>query len=353
MTDAFTSSMAASGIGASWMPVDLSSALLNGGDGPVPELLKREDDACLLYLGKTHTIAGESESLKTWLALIAVVEALNAGQHVLFLDYEDSAVGIVGRLIALGCQPLIILDHFSYVSPAEPYGPAARSILMDALTRPPLLTVIDGITEAMASNGLDPLSNADAAKFRALLPDPLAALGAAVAMIDHVPKSREANKRYAIGAQHKLAAVTGASYIVELVKPFGHGLHGMSKIIISKDRIGRIREHSPGNVAGMLRLESQLDGSVLARIEPPERERRAEDSSIFRPTVLMERISETVAQNPGLSGRAVVEMTRGKLTQKRTALELLLAEGFVTAKRDGNSYRHFSARPYRQEENRR
>jgi hypothetical protein len=210
---------------------------------------------------------------------------------------------------------------------------------------------VDGITEAMAAHGLNPIDNADVARFAGILPRPLADAGAVVVLIDHVSKSREARGRYAIGAQHKLAAVTGAAYTVELIKPFGHGLHGVAKITIAKDRPGRVREHSR-KVAGVLHLDSQPDGSVMAQITLPARQLQAadDDAAPFRPTVLMHRISEVIERQPGLSGRAVIAATQGKTDHKKLALELLIAEGYVAADRAGNARRHTSLGPFRTED---
>jgi hypothetical protein len=93
------------GIGASWQPVDLTAALTGGHSDPPPAILTRTDGHRLLYAGKVHTISGETESLKTWLALLATVEVIAGWSHVLFIDYEDSADGIAGRLLGLGCAP--------------------------------------------------------------------------------------------------------------------------------------------------------------------------------------------------------------------------------------------------------
>jgi hypothetical protein len=62
----------------------------------------------------------------------------------------------------------------------------------------------------------------------------------------------------------------------------------------------------------------------------------------------MERVSLVVESRPGLSGRAVADLAKGKAAHKRTALELLIAEEFVTVKREGNALKHFSQRPYRE-----
>lgn len=250
-------------------------------------------------------------------------------------------------MVALGCARQAITEFFHNVQPSEPYGPPAAAVLNAAITVPLALAVIDGVTEAMAAHGLDPLSNAEVAAFNARLPKPLAATGSIVAMIDHVTKSREGRGRYAIGAQHKLSAVDGAAYILELVRPFGHGLHGIAKVIVAKDRPGWVREKSPRNLAGTLHLHSQADGSVLGSIAAPKDVAVAEDASAFRPTILMQRVSEYVEKTPGLSGRAIIAAVSGKTDHKRLALELLIREGYVAAEKAGNAHRHRSARPFR------
>jgi AAA domain len=332
--------------GLSWRPVDLTAALDGGNVDAGPVLLERDDGLCLFYNGKIHTISGESESLKTWLVLLACVTVINQGYHALFVDYEDSADGIVGRLTALGCAREVILGRFHYVRPGEPYGPPAVAVLARYLPDPLAVVVIDGVTEGMAAHGLDPLSNADVAAFNARLPRPFADTGAIVAMIDHVTKNREARGRYAIGAQHKLAAVDGAAYVLEVMRPFGRGLQGMARIIVAKDRAGHVRGRSPGNVAGFLHLRSEPDGSVIASIAAPKAV-VAEDGAAFRPTILMQRISEYIESTHGMSGRAIIAAVKGKAEHKRLALELLIKEGYVVVERAASAHRHESLRPFR------
>ena len=69
----------------SWTPQDLAEALA-GDDIPPPEILARTDGKALLYRGRTHAFIGESESCKTWGALLAVAERLRAGEMVLWVD---------------------------------------------------------------------------------------------------------------------------------------------------------------------------------------------------------------------------------------------------------------------------
>lgn len=68
--------------------------------------------------------------------------------------------------------------------------------------------------------------------------------GAAVVVIDHVGKDREARGRFAIGAQSKMSYLTGASYMVEILEPLGVGMIGKLSIRIGKDRRGQVRPKS-------------------------------------------------------------------------------------------------------------
>ncbi|HEY9379500.1 MAG TPA: hypothetical protein VIQ02_20675 [Jiangellaceae bacterium] len=55
----------------------------------------------MFYPGRCHTIASESEAGKGWLTQHAAVYELDRGQHVLYVDFEDEAAAVVGRLLAL------------------------------------------------------------------------------------------------------------------------------------------------------------------------------------------------------------------------------------------------------------
>jgi KaiC/GvpD/RAD55 family RecA-like ATPase len=83
-------------------------------------MLTRTDGVFLLYDGAVHTISGESESGKTWLTLLAVLQLLQAEENALFIDFEDRADRVIARLLALGATPQQIRDHFAYVRPDRP-----------------------------------------------------------------------------------------------------------------------------------------------------------------------------------------------------------------------------------------
>lgn len=328
----------------SWAPVDLAAVIDGGHLDEPPPFFARTDGACLLYRGKIHVFSGEPESCKGWGALHACRERLAAGEHVLYIDFEDVAATVVPRLINLGVEHEAIRERFHYVQPDEPVGDAAWRDLEPALSTEPTLAVIDGVTEALVVHGLDLIDNSDVAKWLALLPRRLTAAGMTTVQIDHVGRDREARGRNSIGAQHKLAGVD-VHYTFDVVEPFGRGREGKVLLNIGKDRPGHVRQlaDEAKRVAEM-RLSSGADGSVRIEIGTPGVEAEVQT---FRPTVLMERVSKAIGEHSGLTKSAIRSTVKGNNDYKDAALELLVAESYVEARREGQAHRHFSLRPFR------
>jgi hypothetical protein len=333
---------------STWEPVNLAAVLAGEVAQVEPTLLARSDGALLLYPGKVHSFAAESEAGKSWLALLACRQAVEAGAHVLYLDFEDSAGGVVERLLALGAHPDVLLDRFHYVRPNDPIDAAARLRVLQILEAWPIaLAVIDGVTEAMVISGWSISDNDDVARFYTALPRLCAREGAAVVLIDHVVKDRDQRGRYAIGGQHKLAGIDGAAYALEVLVPFGRGRAGKSKLIVQKDRPGFVRSIAVGGrILGEFHLRSSEAGAV-AEVTPP-----AELGDTFRPTVLMERISRTLelATEP-MTLRQLRTVVHGNHQAKDTALQTLIAEGYVATRPAARgAVLHTSERPFRADE---
>ncbi len=83
---------------ASWLPASLPSAFAAGLVTPDTRVLARKDGFHLFYRGRVNNLIGESESGKTWVALLAVVQEIKAGNKVVFVDYEDSITALLVRL---------------------------------------------------------------------------------------------------------------------------------------------------------------------------------------------------------------------------------------------------------------
>lgn len=345
VTSADTASTAGRG---AWQPADLTDILDGTYEPPRTTVLTRTDGFALLYPGTTNAIFGESESGKSWVALHACAQQILAGQHVLYLDFEATAAVTAIRLAMLGVPADAILAQFHYIAPDTPLNQDAtdqlRSLLAD---RQPTLAVLDGITGAMGLHGWNPLDNADAEQFDRLLPRALAHSGPAVLMVDHVPKSREADAKYAMGAQHKRAAISGAAYRVDVLATLAPGAHGRLKVSISKDRHGTVRGTHPTQ-AGVFHLDSSDPDAPRAQLEPPSHAPAGQD---VRPTYLMEQVSRCLETSPDeLNQREVLALVDGKTQYVRKALAVLVEEGYVAQSLAGQKHLHRSVKPYRDEE---
>ena len=325
-------------IGTSWAPVDLGPVLAGEVPDDTPGMLARADGPCLLYPGKLHQVAGEPEACKGWLACLATAERLMAGERTVYFDFEDTEASIVARLRALGVADEALLERFAYVRPHEPLTPANSGELSALLFVEPTLVVVDGVTEALTIHGLDLNNNADIAKWLELLPRVVTRSGAACLLIDHVTKDRESRDRFAIGAQHKLAGIDVA-YGLQVVEPFGRGRAGLVKVKVAKDRPGHVRQHAVENLVATMHLASEADVVTVELRAPTAAE-------VFRPTVLMGRVAEAVAAEPGMTSNGIEKGVKGNAAAKRTALRLLVEEGFIDQRPDGQALRHYAARPF-------
>lgn len=329
-----------------WSPIDLTSAW-DDPTGPIqPTILARRDGFNLLYAGSIHTISGEPESGKSWMALIATAQQLDDGHRVVYIDFEDRPDRIVGRLRALGATRDAVISRFHYLRPDAALNPAGARDLDQAVTGASLV-VLDGVTEAMTLHGLSLMDNEDAARFLALLPRRIANLGPAVLQIDHVVKDSESRGRYAIGAQHKLAGLDGAAYGCKVIDPFARGKRGKALITVHKDREGAVREQAQGmSVAELILDSSGDDGKLYAWLDSPTSS--VDETGNFRPTILMEKISRFVEAHPGILKGEVEKQVRGKGTALRQALSILITEGWIREEK-GPSFKIYlhETTPYR------
>lgn len=335
-----------------WRPVDLTAVLDGTHQPPEPTVGARDDGVGLFYSGRVHSVSSESEGGKTWLALLAARHELEAGNSVVYLDFEDDEGGVVGRLLALGTDREQIRDRFAYIRPEDSIESLVNRVdLLDVIqTLRPTLTVFDGITEAMSLHGLELKDNTDIAKFGKMLPRWVADQGPAVVALDHVVKDREGRGRYSIGGVHKLNGINGAAYLLDNRRPFGVGITGTSGVYIAKDRPAQLRKHAlPSNGLHWfadLTLTSRDETFIEAELSVPARK----DDGGFRPTVLMAKISKTLAVNPkGLSKSAIEAAVGGKHEAVRLALEMLVNEGCVLEQKNGNAKVHTLARPFEED----
>lgn len=237
------------------------------------ELLKRHDGKALLYRGAVHSIAGDPGIGKTFAALIAVLQAITAGEGALTVDYEDTPGRLRNRLLALGATAAQLALVYGIDRPGR-LLPDHVTQLVDLITDENIaVAVIDSATEAIEAHDLDENQGRDYARWQRLTADRLAQAGAAVVIIDHRTKppegkaSKAARNLWSVGSRHKLAGISGAAYILESREPFARthpGRTGVLDLIIAKDRHGAIGAR--GDIAARIQLTPTTEGAITTHI---------------------------------------------------------------------------------------
>jgi len=327
---------------------DLADAIA-GRDIPAPKYLERTDGIPLLYPGRVHWLQGESESLKSWAAQLAGAQVLLADGNAPYIDFEDDDRGVVARLLALGVPAATIgnPDRFRYIRPDEPLHARNGTLLPGAVTLGQHmqhtwhLAVIDGVTEAMTVEGLNLMDNGDVARWMALLPKRIAATGAAVAVIDHVVKAKEAQGRYALGGGHKLAGVSGATYRFVTTRPMsratnGKEVTGVAIITVEKDRPGYVRAKAENKVIAVLELTAYPDGSVIGRLVPP-----GETTTVMPEWSLCLAVLHHLDTYEGAAKNGLEKDITGNAEAIRAATAWMVNEGWVEVRKEGNAHRHY------------
>jgi hypothetical protein len=231
---------------------------------------------------------------------------------------------VLERLRALGVTDERIRTAFAYLRPAEPLSDEAsdhvRRLIVELSSR---LVVFDAFNPALALHGYDPNSSRDVEDFFRRVVDPFCRLGAAVVLPDHVTKARESRGKYAYGSERKQTGVD-VHLGLTVIEPFGRGRRGKAKVTVHKDRPGFLERPSPG----LFVLDSDPDNGRCAwRIEPAH---DVNDEGAFRPTRLMEKVSQYLERWNGPASRNQIETdVKGKGEYVRAAIDALVAEEYV------------------------
>lgn len=318
----------------SWKPRSLSEYLFGDPPDQRPTLLATEDGGHLLYEREINLILGEPESGKSWIALCAALEVVRRAGSVLYIDYEDSALGLGGRLRQMvkddDAAKEAIAQHFLYVAPFESIDDAEST--MERFERePPSLVVVDATIEACATEGLDTNRDVDIAKFYARIPRRFQSMGSTVLLLDHVVKDSSSRGRWALGSGHKIGALTGVAYSVRSEEPFYRGGNGRSVMTISKDRIGwcRAAENLSGPVCVDL-VSTTTEGSDLGEVEITfTRTKTAKSSKGDRDEKLERRVIQFIEANPGCSTRELIRGVKGNDAKIGEAKAALLERGRI------------------------
>lgn len=192
----------------------------------------------LFYRGNVNLVYGTDGVGKTLLIQKIIMQELEAGNEVLFLDAEEgSPRNMVLRLQQMGCDPEWG-DRLHYFTIDRPPSADNRAMFIDIASRCSL-AVVDSAGELMGLYGKDAVKDLET---RGVLFEmygrPLARAGCAVVFPDHIAKSSDGSQP--IGTIRKRAAVDGAAYFMSIDEgnEWSKTKGGFGKITCTKDRNG-------------------------------------------------------------------------------------------------------------------
>ncbi|MFI9295354.1 hypothetical protein [Streptomyces gardneri] len=320
----------------SWAGEPLADVLSGEFEPLTPTMMQCTNGVCLLYPGRSHSIAGESGGGKSLCAQAAVVQVLLSGGTVLYIDYESDAVSVVRERLAdtFGVPHAVLLsDRFSYVSPD---GKPSAAELQPLLDRRFDLVVVDGVTTSLSHWGLSGRSEDEVTLWNSEFIVPLQRSGAAVLMIDHVVKATDSRGSYAIGSQAKRSNLTGASYLARNVQPFGRGLRGVLELRLGgKDRPGQVQRHADNHgVVARFILDARAPQNPAYEFVSVSSPAGTQGFKVPDDGSWTVYAIEYIREHPGCSKRSIIQaMGSGGKVAKEHALNDLVTAGQITVRK--------------------
>lgn len=329
------------------------AAILNGTapEPPKPTWVRRTDGTALFYAGKVNGIFGDPEAAKTWLAQIAIVEALNDPDgRAAMIDVDHNGPDhTAARLLLLGATHDAIADpdRFRYYEPED--AEELRAAINEICAWAPHVLLVDSLGEVFPMLGVKTNDSDELTSAMRLVCTKPALTGACVITIDHLPKSADARSTgFAIGSIAKKRMIRGTYLRAEARQQPTPGGIGRITLRIEKDTTGELRRSSGGGYAGTFVLDSTVAFTTTWTIGREQAPTNPDGS--FRPTSLMEKVAHYVADNEGCTQRDIERDIPGTAKYLRQAIQVLVTEGHITRSQDGRAMRHTLTIPYREAE---
>jgi archaellum biogenesis ATPase FlaH len=303
-----------------------------------------------VYAGSCAVIVGPTGGGRSSLAQAGLYDAALAGERCAYLGCEVTSEEFNARAAILtqrrgdtidekARERLALvryLDLASVVVKAwnasdSRFGDGVAGWVREIVARYRLI-VIDPLSAVASALDFDfDKSNHEFVRFYDRIVQPLTAGGVSVILIDNIGHDPDAKSR-AKGASAKQDRADLTFSCSLSTTPPGLTI-----------RAGKVRSVR----AGFERGDEWLFTKDTQRIVRRERS-GADQTSTFRPTGQMQRVSEAIERDAGLSKRAVRTAVGGKAAVVDLALELLIAEGYIATEEDGQALRHHSVKPYRE-----
>lgn len=335
---------------ASWFPpADFAETFTGHEAEDVPVMLSRVDETMLLYQGRVNGIVGRRGVGKTWLALLAVAQVLQAGGRVIYVDMEDRLPAWRERLTTIGCDidTAVGEGRAVWIKPGNLPEDDDMPALVEYLASFDLV-VFDVMNRLIIRKGGNPdAGNEQTAWLYDNLFDPLAGHNTCVLVLDH--PNRRGQRRDADlddlspgGGAMKMNNASGHVIGMTPLRPFTRSQpDGHIRLLSLKDRAGHFGE---GDGIGEFRGRIGMAGDSLGLelyIDLPE-EAEKEEGLQADMTAVRERIITVLSDPPrGLGpttpGALRKAITEGKRYLFEPALDALVEDGKVVE--DDGRYR--------------
>ncbi len=294
------------------------------------------------YPGASAVIVGATGGGRSALMQACLYDAANAGQRCAYLGGEitreefDARAGAIAQRRGDTIDDVLRtqLANVRYLDLPATIAQAWRSTQewIDGIAAAYDIVVVDPLSAVASAIDLDfDKSNAEYIRAFDRLFQPLTKLGLTVLIVENIGHDQDARRR-AKGASAKGDRADLTFSCSPSASPVG--------LTISAQKVRSVR-------APFQRGDEWLFERDTQRIQR-RASSSAESTSTFRPTAIMQRVSELVESDEGLTGNAIRTAIGGRSEYVTLALQLLVAEDYIAVNRDGQAHRHRSLKPYRE-----
>lgn len=310
-------------------------------DGIPPRTFLPASDLMLIP-GKRHYCPAPKKSGKSITTLTHSVDMVIAGATVAILDRENDSDEYARRLegiitarnldTATQDQLATRLRYYAYPRLRDKDGPELAAFFADTD-----LVVFDSQRTFLSTLGLKEDTSDDYAAFCEAALEPLSRAGTATLVLDNTGHAEPKRGR---GSSAK-GDLNEIIFTLETVKNLDLNTVGLVRLEIADSRFG-----TQGS------WEMRIGGGTFGSWERVDTPTPPAATDPFRPTILMERVSRYLEEQPTEASLTTVEGTvTGHTKYVRVALDRLVHEAYVTERRGPRNSRLFtSKRPFRDDD---
>lgn len=273
-----------------------------------------------LRQGKRYLMPAPAGTGKTLAWLVIATGIIENGGTVAILDVENGADEYAFRLqcilnatgndaLAENCRQRL---HY-YEWPRLSLDWEAQELV--ATMAGADVVIFDSSRLALTQLGLDEDRSGDYADFVNALLLPLAKAGITTVVLDNTGHA-DGDRARGTKAKEDLNEIV---YRLKAIRTVDIDITGTLQLKLTRTRFGGLHR----------KLEMQVGGGVYEMPRPVEDSH--DEQGGWRPTILMERVADYLAEHPGANARAIREDVRGDHGTKALALKQLIKEGFVRA----------------------